>query len=154
MSHPQQTKSARQTLILDLIQKQDIRSHEELVQVLSQKGIEVAQATLSRDLLEIGVVKKSGVYWVPTSTDGPAGSWASIFKSRGQSAKKAGPYLIVLKVEPGAAQLVAAEIERQSWSEVVGTVAGDDTIFVATDSPKDSKRLLDRFDQCLNQNKS
>lgn len=143
------TKTYRQNVIKELIDSAEIKNHFELVDALLKKGIAVAQATLSRDLVEMGVVKKGGAYKLSEFGDESSGLWKSILRSRGKYVKKAGNHLLVVKVDPGAAQLVASEIEKQEWTEVVGIVAGDDTLFIAIDQPSSLKKIFAKLNACF-----
>lgn len=122
-------KSYRQGQILKLIAARAIHTQEELARALEQEGIEVTQVTLSRDIRELGLVKTTSGYrqLAPASQAGPP--LASVAASFLRDAKPAGN-LLVLKTSPGNASTVAAALDREQWVEVVGTVAGDDTILV------------------------
>jgi transcriptional regulator of arginine metabolism len=130
------TKHQRQRLIADWLRDHRVGSQEELVARLSMAGITATQATVSRDLLELGAVKlkRDGSirYVMPDQVDaGHAAAkldrllaeWVDSIVPAGQ--------LLVLKTPPGSANLVANALDASGLDEVAGTIAGDDTIFVA-----------------------
>jgi transcriptional regulator of arginine metabolism len=117
-------KERRQQRILSLIRARPIGTQQELAACLERAGIRATQSSISRDLEELGVVKRRGRYAVPRSPDGAA--------ARGLlGLQMAGECLVVAKCEPGLASAVAVEIDRAAIPEVVGTLAGEDTVFVA-----------------------
>lgn len=134
------TKAARHGRITDLLRAGAIRSQTELLATLASSGISVTQATLSRDLEELGAVKLRGVdggapiYLIPED-GGPrpmAGGTSRLARLLGEllvSHDGAGN-LAVLRTPPGAAQFLASAIDRAGLDEVIGTIAGDDTILV------------------------
>ncbi len=134
------TKAARHGRITDLIRDQSVRSQGELMTLLSDEGFSVTQATLSRDLEELGAVKLRGVdggaavYRIPDD-GGPrpmVGGTSRLARLLGDlllSQDSAGN-LAVLRTPPGAAQFLASAIDRASLAEIIGTIAGDDTILV------------------------
>ena len=140
-----QTKAARQQRIADLLTRTAVRSQTQLAQLLADDGIEVTQATLSRDLLELDAVKvriPSGalVYAVPAQGGDPrplaAGDstaaetrLARLLNELLVSAEGSAN-LALLRTPPGAAQFLASAIDRVRPDEVLGTVAGDDTVLV------------------------
>jgi transcriptional regulator of arginine metabolism len=140
-------KPRRQLIIRDLLAQGDIPNQERLAELLRSRGLQVTQATLSRDLHELGVVKGNAGYSLPNQPNGHAHDAASLeralkeFLIRGDT----GGNLAVLHTGPGSAPLLALEIDKASMKPVLGTVAGDDTVFVATRSPRDAGKLLTRF---------
>lgn len=142
-------KLYRRTQILDLLRREHVATQAELCEKLSRRGIEVTQATVSRDIEELGLVKTRTGYRTP----GPAASpklmqpaLPVILKEFLGEVRKAGN-LVVIKTHPGNAHSVAAALDAEQWAEVVGTVAGDDTIFIATGSTQQAahirKKILD-----------
>ena len=144
-------KPQRQRLIRDLVDRESITSQEQLRMRLRDKGIDATQATISRDIRELGLVKRSA--------DGAYRSAATV--ANGDSAdaelglvRAAGEYLrhqevvghmIVLKTDPGQAQTLAVAIDRAQLAEIVGTIAGDDTILVVCRVPEAARAVADRF---------
>jgi len=117
-------KRQRQRKILSLIQSRRISTQQELVDLLERAGFAVTQSSVSRDLEELGIVKHRGRYTLPSSADGAA--------TRGLvDLDVAGDHLIVAKCEPGLASAVAVEIDRALIPEIIGTLAGEDTVFIA-----------------------
>jgi len=140
-------KYTRQTKILDLISKKEIETQEELAAGLKAMGIDVTQATISRDIKELRLVKvmsKSGKYKYATisqSQEGITDRLNKIFENSVVSIDSASN-LIVIKTIPGAAQICASAIDYMGIDEIVGTIAGDDTVFVAI-------RRLEQVDSVL-----
>jgi len=143
------SKPRRQRLILDLIQQGRVPNQERLADLLRQRNLPVTQATLSRDLHELGVVKGSDGYALPDRTNGdPAPRTApNLERALKDFLLRAdiGGNLAVLHTGPGRAPLLALEIDRAGIKPILGTVAGDDTVFVATRSPREANKLLTRF---------
>ena len=129
-------KFQRQFKILELIEKNEIETQEDLLGKLRENGYDVTQATVSRDIKELRLVKiltEAGTYKYASSTKETVADSSSkfriIFKESVVKVDCAG-YIAVVKTLSGMAQAAAASIDAMSWSEVVGTLAGDDTIFV------------------------
>jgi len=134
------TKAARLSRITEVIREGAIRSQGELSALLSADGIEVTQATLSRDLEELGAVKMRGVdggsltYSIPE--DGAprpmTGGTSRLARLLGELlvSYSASGNLAVLRTPPGAAQFLASALDRASSEDIIGTIAGDDTIMV------------------------
>jgi transcriptional regulator of arginine metabolism len=130
--NPLATKAARHGRITELIRDRPVRSQTELMALLSESGLTVTQATLSRDLEELGALKLRGVdggppvYRIPEGgTDRLARLLAELLLSFDGSGN-----LAVLRTPPGAAQYLASAIDRASLADIIGTIAGDDTILV------------------------
>lgn len=122
-------KDARQKKLLSLIQARRISTQEELTAQLDRAGVEATQSSVSRDLIELGVVKQHGAYVLPKAASGAA--------ARGLlSLEAAGDALIVARCEPGLASALAVEMDRAAVPEIKGTIAGDDTIFIAVSERK------------------
>jgi len=139
-------RAKRQSLILDLLATEPLRNQEALVAALADRGVKTTQATLSRDLRELGVVKGAGGYMLPSSDQpqrDPAYSSGGLQATR--SLERAlrshlltatpGVGMVICKTAPGHAQVVALELDRTPPAGVIGTVGGDDTIFVAVNEP-------------------
>jgi transcriptional regulator of arginine metabolism len=121
----------------------------ELVELLRERGISATQSSVSRDLRELGIAWIGGRYALPPDREermDPRFAEVSRFL---RGARPAGPHLTVVFTTVGAAQTVAIAIDRAGWPEVVGTMAGDDTVFAATASARDQKRLIQRLDSYL-----
>jgi transcriptional regulator of arginine metabolism len=153
------TKTARQRRIVELLGRQPVRSQNELAELLADAGLVVGQATLSRDLVEIGAVKVrdgSGqlVYAVPGEGGDrtPRAGEAAAFEARLARvavellvSAEASANLVVLRTPPGAAQYLASTIDHAGLEAVLGTIAGDDTVLVVSRDPDGGAALADRF---------
>ncbi len=117
-------KEQRQKKILSLIRAKRIGTQEELSEHLERSGVPATQSSVSRDLVELGIVKHNGHYTVPKAASGAA--------ARGLlELLTAGDALVVARCEPGLASAIAVEIDRAGIQDIVGTLAGEDTVFVA-----------------------
>jgi transcriptional regulator of arginine metabolism len=131
-------KEARQHRILSLIRANRISTQEELSEFLERSGVSATQSSISRDLEELGIVKVNGHYTLPMAT--------SRTKSRGLlNLLTAGEALVVAKCEAGLASAVAVEIDRAAIPEIVGTLAGEDTIFIAVEDRKAQRTAIKRI---------
>lgn len=122
-----------------------MRNQDELVRVLKRQGFEATQSSVSRDLRELGVAKAGDRYIVPMIQDPLGGSHFTAVASFVTEIKTAGPSLTVVKTTTGTAQSVTVAIDKARWPEVVGTISGDDTIFIATDDGRDQRKLGERL---------
>ena len=147
---------ARQGRIVELVSAMGIRSQTELAKLLAAESIDVTQATLSRDLDELGAVKLRGVdggaavYVIPedgSPVRGVQGGTSRLARLLAELLVSAdcSANLTVLRTPPGAAQFLASAIDRAAMYEVVGTIAGDDTVMVIAREPLSGKDLADRF---------
>jgi transcriptional regulator of arginine metabolism len=142
-------KEQRQRAIAELIRGGTLSSQEELGQRLSALGFAVTQATISRDLEQIGAVKvrRAGQlsYALPeqvSATPGPR--LAALLNDFVRSIETAAN-LVVLKTPPGSAHLIGVALDQSDYAEIVGTICGDDTIFVACASSASAAQLAARF---------
>jgi transcriptional regulator of arginine metabolism len=131
-------KRARQLAIADVVRERQLRTQRELVAALDDKGFMVTQATVSRDITEMGLVKvrRDGiqVYALPSAE-------AAVEKSGEQRLRellsdlpidvRPSGLMLVIRAVPGTAHAIAAALDRAHWRDVLGTIAGDDTLFVA-----------------------
>jgi len=135
----------RRNAILRILRGGVVRRQAELAQLLKKDGFEVTQSSVSRDLRELGVLKASGRYLPPPDEIAHAlGNFARL-AAFVRAVKPAGPSVTVLRTTTGAAQSVAVAIDNADWPEVVGTISGDDTIFIATPDAAAQSRLLERL---------
>ena len=133
----------RRQAILDLIGARTITRQSEFVELLQADGIEATQSSVSRDLRELGITKLADGYGqVGNDADAPA---IDVPAGYVRDVATAGNNLTVIKTATGAAQRVALFLDRSDWPEVVGTVSGDDTIFVATRNNREQQQLLSRL---------
>jgi transcriptional regulator of arginine metabolism len=138
----------RQQEILAILQEQRVGSQGELVEMLGQRGISATQSSVSRDLRDLGIARVAGRYVAPPAGEAQDPDFhEAVHFLRGL--KPAGAHLLVVFTSVGAAQTVALAIDHAAWPEVVGTMAGDDTIFVATAGARDQKRLIQRLERLL-----
>lgn len=137
------SKRSRQEKIIELVEAKEIRSQQQLLRELARVGIAVNQSSISRDLADLGMLKLEGVYRLP-------------MVSRGESrlvdmleVDTAGDHLIVVKTAIGQASMAGVAIDRAKIPEVVGTIAGDDSVFVAVKGRAQQiraiKRIVDLF---------
>ncbi len=145
MPSDSETREERHREILKLLHGKRVHSQEEIAELLHSRGLEATQSSISRDLRDLGVAKVAGRYLVPQAPNGEQSDELLEAARFLRGAKPAGPNLTVVTTVIGAAQPVAVALDRAAWPEVVGTVAGDDTIFVATAGARQQKRLLARL---------
>lgn len=148
----------RRDEILRVVREEPIHSQEVLQRRLASRGFRVAQPTLSRDLRDLGLAKTSGGYVAPDSTGGiPAPAPArDLSASRLERALRSyvrsvatAHTLVVVRTPPAAAHPVGLAIDQAELPEVVGSIAGDDTIFLATASPETAVKLAGRLNGIL-----
>lgn len=152
-------RANRQLKILDIISKHDIDTQEELVDYLRSEGFAVTQATVSRDIKEMGIIKtlsSDGRHYKyaaqQTKEATAADKFLSMFKNTVISIKSSGN-LIVLKTEAGSAGPAAELIDKLSYDEVLGVIAGDNTIFVAVDGLDHVDTIRRRLEDLLEANR-
>jgi len=136
---------ARRAAILRIIGESTVRNQDELVKILHKQGFDATQSSVSRDLRELGVAKAGDRYIIPAQDAAPSNNPFAAVARFVLDIKTAGTSLTVLKTTTGTAQSVAVAVDSSDWPEVVGTISGDDTIFIATDEPKDQKKLRERL---------
>lgn len=148
-------KIARQAKILELISKKDIETQEELVDELKKQGMDVTQATVSRDIKELKLIK--------VMTEGGKYKYSAITHSESEVSEKL-VYIfaqtvlyidyvgniITLKTISGSASAAAEAIDSLAWDGIVGTLAGDNTIFVLARTPERAQELVIKFKKLLN----
>lgn len=144
-------KSIRHGVILDVIQRERISSQEMLRQRLHARGVDVTQATLSRDLRVLGVIKRAGdgAYERPSGGGfGPMDALRTLERTSAEFLTRAerSEQLVVLRTDSGQAALLAIAIDRAALREVLGTVAGDDTILVICRDAAAAQQLVQRLD--------
>ena len=132
----------RHLKILELISTRAIHTQEELAEVLSAAGWDVTQSSVSRDIAALGLVKVDGAYRRPYRGSTPVDPDARRLVEGVLAVEAAGDALVVLHTPPGEANRVAVALDRLAWPEVVGTIAGDDTIFLAVRDAAAQRRVL------------
>jgi len=135
----------RRTAIMRILRTGVVHRQSDLAQLLRRDGFTVTQSSVSRDLHELGVLKASGRYLLPpdeiSRANGDFGTLAQFVRA----VRAAGASITVIKTTIGAAPSVAVALDKAAWPEVVGTISGDDTIFVATTDTRAQQRLIERL---------
>ena len=143
--HADRHQTDRRNSILRHLRGGDVRRQSDLVGLLKKEGFEVTQSSVSRDMRELGVLKAQGRYLPPADEVSHAqGSFNAIARFV-REIKTAGPSITVIRTSVGAAGSVAVAIDRANWPEIVGSIQGDDTIFIATQDGGAQKRLVERL---------
>lgn len=138
-------QTERRDAIRGLLSDQQIETQQDLVAQLTALGLAVTQSSVSRDLKDLGAIKTSQGYELPSpghDGDRELAAVASLIRRT----QAAGPNLLVIKTAIGAAQRVALALDRSGWPEIVGNIGGDDTVFVATASLTGQKQLNSKID--------
>lgn len=140
------TKTQRQAAILATISRASIRTQEDLAEALRDRGVEASQVTLSRDLRELGVFKTGEGYREPgpEPVQEDSNALAAVVRQFLTEAIPA-QNLVVLKTRPGGAAALALALDRAHWPEIIGTVAGDDTILAVAPSQKAAEAIAFRL---------
>jgi transcriptional regulator of arginine metabolism len=140
------SKLSRHAVIRDVVSNREVWSQEELRRALFRRGHRVTQATLSRDIHELGLVKTAEGYKVPQS-EGAEIHLPSIERLIQEFVYdvRTAQNLVVVKTGPGSAQPVSAAMDAEEWDEVVGTIGGDDTILAITPNLKSADTLAQRI---------
>jgi transcriptional regulator of arginine metabolism len=146
------SKLGRQKTILELLGEGRVESQEELQKLLYKRGFEAGQATLSRDVRELGLVKSALGYSLP-GREAPAAESDLPSVSRlvreFVTSVRAAENLLVTKTSTGSAQPVAAALDEENWPEAIGTIAGDDTILIVCQNRRAAGRLAERIQGML-----
>lgn len=140
-------QAARREAILEILKDADVGRQEELVAELKARGFEATQSSISRDLKEMGVAKIGARYLAPPGNHPARNTPFSLLARFVVHISPAGANLTVIRTSPGASQNVAVVLDESGWQEIVGTISGDDTIFVATATQRHQQLLLARLDQ-------
>lgn len=148
-------KTVRQKKILELIEKNNIGTQEELASMLCSSGFDVTQATVSRDIRELGLSKVPGPNGVPhyiliTHTQTDLGDKYIRVLKDGYIGMEMAQNILVVKTVSGMAMAVAAALDALHFSEVVGCIAGDDTIFVAVRTVPETRALMEKIRGMIN----
>jgi transcriptional regulator of arginine metabolism len=145
-------KQLRQRAIRDLVEQRPIRTQQELAAALRERGFRATQATVSRDVAELGLGKASregrAAYVLPLRLRDAEVSGEDRLRRLLVDVPvefRVADLLLVIKTLPGSAHAVAAALDRTRWPEIVGSIAGDDTVFVATGDRSSVRRLRDRL---------
>lgn len=147
-------KNARHTAILDLIGKEDISTQEEMAEKLKAHGMSVTQATVSRDIKELRLIKvltSVGLYKYATAEEKEqniSSRFVRIFINSVVSVQSANN-IIVIKTLPGSASGAGEAIDNMRWPEILGTLSGDNTLMVVIRSEKETQDVIARFRKML-----
>ena len=144
-------KAFRQGQIRKIIRSRNVHTQEELAAALEAEGIHATQVTLSRDVRELGIVKTPDGYREIEALEEAAGSDEHARRAVAEFLRdvRLAQNLLVLKTDPGNANPLALAMDRASWPEVVGTIAGDDTVLVITPDHASAEALRLRLTQIL-----
>lgn len=142
-------RNERRLVIAKLLRENRIERQSELVGLLRAAGFAATQSSVSRDLRDMGAVKLKRGYSLPEGEADRNGDSLAKLAEFVREIRPAGPNLLVVTTAVGAAQRVAVTLDRINWPEVVGTLSGDDTIFIATASAAQQRRLRSRLKQSL-----
>ena len=141
-------KARRQSLVLEVVQREPVRSQEQLRHRMRAAGFDVTQATLSRDIRELGLVKRAidGAYR-RSGVEAGVGSEPALRRAVEEylRTQETIEQLVVLRTDPGQAQPLAYAIDRARLAEIAGTIGGDDTILVICRSATDATAIAERF---------
>lgn len=147
-------RETRQLKILEIIAKNNVDTQEELVARLSDEGFRVTQATVSRDIKDMGIIKtlsedgKKYKYTAQQPKDNTSERFLSIFRNTVLSIRTA-ENLVVIKTETGAANAAAETIDRMNLDCILGVIAGDNTIFVAVDNVDNTAYVAEKLEDIL-----
>jgi transcriptional regulator of arginine metabolism len=144
-----ESRQRRRATIEDILRREAIHSQSDLVARLHQGGFQVTQSSVSRDLREIGATRVDGCYLTMEMLAAGEARASGLEEVAAfvVEISEAGPHLLIVKTPPGIASMVALGLDRAGWSEVVGTVAGDDTFFIATKGRRQQARVKARLRQ-------
>ncbi len=143
MSDRPTSPARRRAVIAEILEDREVSSQAELVGLLGERGIRVTQSCVSRDLARLGAMKGAGGYGLrPLNLSDEDRRTLS---SYARAVHVAGPNLTVMRTAAGAAQRIALFLDRMGWKEVLATLSGDDTIFIATRNRSEQRALVGRL---------
>lgn len=134
-------KSQRQAAILEAVAQESLGTQNDLVGALKKRGISATQVSVSRDIAELGIIKAAGRY--RTGTVEVAADPELPLRTSVRRVAPAGPNLIVVYCDAGSAQRVGLVLDDMGLEGLVGSIAGDDTVFLAVASGADNKRIIE-----------
>jgi transcriptional regulator of arginine metabolism len=134
-------KAARQTAILAAISEEEVTTQNDLVKALKKRGVAATQVSISRDIAELGLLKAGGIYKASSGEAAPDAEMP--LRTFVRAVVPAGPNLTVIRCDTGAAPRVGLSLDQIAIPGAIGTLAGDDTVFVATDSASSQKKLVE-----------
>lgn len=147
-------KNGRHRKILEIIRENDVDTQEKLLQLLAQHGYHVTQATVSRDINDLRLVKvpcgAGGSKYAETGGEGHVNTdrFLSLFSENVASLARA-QNIVCVRCLTGMAQAVCAALDKLAWSNIVGTLAGEDTIFVLCRNDRDAQALIEQMQKML-----
>ena len=139
----------RRNAIAEIIKENNVLRQKEIVNLLQNKGYGVTQSSVSRDLKEMGINKLNSSYTLPEENITTNYALKNI-DSFIIGVISAGPNLLVLKTEIGAAQRVAVTLDELNWPEIIATLSGDDTIYIATSSISQQNKIKIKLEKDIN----
>ena len=142
-------RNQRRLVISKLLRKNAVERQSELVDLLRDSGHPATQSSVSRDLKDMGAIKLKNGYSLPEDNSDDNGDSLRQIAEFVREIRPAGANLLVITTAIGAAQRVAVTLDRMGWPEIVGTLSGDDTIFIATATAGQQRRLRVRLMQGL-----
>jgi transcriptional regulator of arginine metabolism len=144
-------KTLRQRAILDALKHGTVASQEHLQRVMRKRGFRVGQATLSRDIRDLNLSKTHQGYSLPQGESGVAMALPPVSRLVREFVLdiRSAQNQLVIRTIVGSAQPVAAALDEADWSEVVGTIAGDDTILIVCPDKEDARKLATRLEEML-----
>ena len=145
------SKLSRHNAILELLDRGPVASQEDLQRLLHKRGFDAGQATLSRDIRELGLAKTADGYSLPGREAAAESDLPSVSRLVREfvTSVRAAQNLLVTKTSIGSAQPVAAALDGENWPEAIGTIAGDDTILIVCEDKRSAGRLADRIQGML-----
>lgn len=147
-------KTARQVTILDIIEKNDIETQEELADALRMRGFQVTQATVSRDIKELRLLKvltPMGTYKYATANKAENGLTDRFIRMLSESVLSvaSSENMIVIKTLSGSAAVAAEALDSFHWPEMLGTIAGDNTIFMVVRAAEEVQKVVERIQDMM-----
>lgn len=138
-------KNRRQNKIISIVKSMPVHTHDELIEALNRDGVQVTQATVSRDIKELGIIKVpsadgSSVYSLPKETSEPNRNRVDMVTDSVRNVSSA-LHTVVINTFPGMASAVAAAVDSALHNDILGSVAGDDTVIIITKSVEDAVEL-------------
>ena len=142
-----ENRQKRQDAIREILRRQPVARQAQIVAMLKEQGIRATQSSVSRDLRQLGIAKLGSGYAEPQSVAVAANNDhdLDLLSEFIRDVQTAGANLTVIQTAIGAAQRVAVYLDRSGWPEIVGTLSGDDTIFVATRNGTEQRKLVGKL---------
>ena len=145
------SKLSRHKAILVILDEGPVLDQKDLQKQLHRRGFEAGQATLSRDIRELGLVKSADGYFLPGKEAAAVADLPSVDRLVREfvTSVRTAQNLLVTKTSVGSAQPVAAALDEENWPEAIGTIAGDDTILIVCENNRAAERLATRMQEML-----